>query len=146
MRYVCLLVVFMLATLGPTGVIGQDQPPFLDETQRTLPRFTLALDPSGVAGQELSSGNELLPRCLQALGEHAGPRDTSAASECRSLVRGVLDMTRLTPSLQVCGTADVTVIQAVRVVVTYLNDHPEERDEPDTTLTLRALQRAFPCP
>ncbi len=62
------------------------------------------------------------------------------------MVRGVLDMTRLTPSLEVCGTAEVTVIQAVRVVVTYLNDHPEERDEADTTLTLRALQRAFPCP
>ena len=146
MKRVCLLVVYLLATLGPTRVIGQDQPSFRDETQRTPRLLTLALDPSGVAGQELSSGNELLARCQHALGEHAGPRDTSAASECRSLVRGALDMTRLTPSLQVCGTAEVTVIQAVRVVVTYLNDHPEERDEPDTTLALRALQGAFPCP
>ena len=145
MRYVCLLVVSMLATLGPTRVIGQDQPPFLNETQRTLPQLTLALDPSAVAGQELSSGNELLARCLQALGEQPGPRDASAASVCRSVVRGVFDMTGLTRDLQVCSPSDVTVIQAVRVVVRYLNDHHEELHERDTTLILRALRHAFPC-
>ena len=144
MRHLFLLVVLFLATVGPTSVIGQDQPTFVGEDQRRL-LLTLAADPSDVAGQELSTGNELLARCQQALGEQPGPRDTAAASGCRSLVRSVLDMAALTRSLRLCSPGDVTVIQAVRVVVNYLNAHADELYRRDTTLTLRALRRAFPC-
>ena len=143
MKHVCLLVVLLLATVGPTSVFGQDRPPFVEENHRRL--LTLAADPSEVAGQELSTGNELLARCQQALGEQPGPRDTAAASGCRALVRSVLDMAALTRSLGLCRPSEVTVIQAVRVVVNYLNAHPEELYQRDTTLTLRALRRAFPC-
>ena len=139
-----LLVVLFLAPVGPTSVIGQDQPTFVGEDQRRL-LLTLAADPSDVAGQELSTGNELLARCQQALGEQPGPRDVAAASGCRALVRSVLAMASLTRSLRLCSPGDVTVIQAVRVVVNYLNAHPDELYQRDTTLTLRALRRAFPC-
>ena len=139
-----LLVVLFLATVGPTSIIGQDQPTFVGEDQRRL-LLTLAADPSEVAGPELSTGNELLARCQQALGEQPGPRDVAAASGCRSLVRSVLDMATLTRSLRLCSPGDVTVIQAVRVVVNYLNAHPDELYQRDTSLSLRALRQAFPC-
>ena len=143
MRHACLLVVLLWATVGPTSAIAQDQPRFIGENERRL--MTLAPDSSEIAGQELSTGNELLAQCNHALGEKPGPRDTAAASACRSLVRSVLDMASLTRSLEVCSPGDVTVIQAVRVVVSYLEGHPEELYQRDTTLTLRALRRAFPC-
>ncbi len=143
MRHACLLVVLLLATPGSTSVIAQDQPRVIGEDQRRL--MTLAPDSSELVGQELSTGNELLARCGHALGEQPGPRDIAAASACRSLVRSVLDMASLARSLGVCSPDEVTVIQAVRVVVSYLNAHPEELYQRDTTLTLRALQRAFPC-
>ena len=144
MKRVCLLVVLLLATMGLTSVIGQDQRPFTGIDPTRL--LTVAPEPAEVAGQELfPGGDELLSRCEQALGEQPGPRDTFAASVCLSLVRGVFDMTALTRNLRVCSPTEVTVIQAVRVVVTYLNDHPEELHERDTRLILRALQDAFPC-
>ena len=114
-------------------------------TTHALRLLTLERDPSEVAGEELATGHELLARCEQALGEQPGPRDSSAASTCRSVVRGVFDMTGLTRTLQVCSPADVTVIQAVRVVVRYLDAHHDELHEGDTTLVLRALRNTFPC-
>ena len=123
MKGVCLLVVFVWATIGSTSVVGQDQRPFPGTDPTRLSTVAqgrlLTVDPesSQVAGQELSSGNELLARCQQALGEQSGPRDTAAASGCRSVVRTVLDMAALTRSLRLCSPGDATVIQAVRVVV-----------------------------
>ena len=101
MKCVCLLAVLLLATVGPASVTGQDRPTFIGENESRL--LTLERDPSEVAGKELSTGNELLARCEQALGEQPGPRDASAASVCRSVVRGVFDMTGLTRDLQVCS-------------------------------------------
>ena len=145
MKHLCQLGALWFAIVGTTSLIAQEQPTFPRLNQTTRPLLTLAPDPSQVAAPELSTGNELLAQCQQALGEQAGPRNTAAAAACRSVVRGVLDMTRLARSLEVCRHDDLTVIQAVRVVVNNLNAHPEELRAPDTTLALRALQGAFPC-
>jgi hypothetical protein len=46
----------------------------------------------------------------------------------------------------VCMPEGVTYGQMVKVVVKYLNDHPEELHHPAALLTLNALIGAFPCP
>ncbi len=39
----------------------------------------------------------------------------------------------------------VTRLQKIRVVVKYLEDHPEKLHEPPSVLITRALNEAFPC-
>jgi hypothetical protein len=59
---------------------------------------------------------------------------------CRGLVQGVSDA-----SPRVCPGENVTHGQQVRVVVKYLQDHPEELDKLGSTLVDKALAKGFPC-
>ncbi len=67
------------------------------------------------------------------------------AGVCDGRVAGIFDMSRLDDSLGVCPPARVIYGQVTRVVLSYLDDHPEQLHEQSSTLTLRALQSAFPC-
>ena len=40
----------------------------------------------------------------------------------------------------------IPVIQAVRVVVKYLSDNPQDLHEDGMALTINALKASFPCP
>lgn len=45
-----------------------------------------------------------------------------------------------------CEGENVTKGQVIKVVVKYLDDHPEELDQRASDLVRRALLKAFPCP
>ncbi len=143
MKRVCLLVVLLLATIGPTGVTGQDQRPFTGVDP--LRQLLVAPRPSEVAEQE-ATGNNLLRDCRQNIRVLDGEQvDFDDARHCQGLVRGVWDMAGVFTASNVCTPAGVNVGQLTRVVVRYLNDHPQDLPERDTDLILRALQDAFPC-
>jgi len=72
------------------------------------------------------------------------------------LVRGIMDTMTLWQSADHGGDVDSTAmhgcipdsiktIQGARIVVKYLNDHPERLHVPDTRLILMAMVDAFPC-
>ena len=108
-----------------------------------------------------TTGNEVLSNCQAAVqfsdnngapvGEHFD------SGWCIGWVTGALQFTKLnnewttlikekpTP-LQFCVAASgVPVIQAVRVVVKYLKEHPEQLTEDGMGLTIAALKNSFPC-
>jgi hypothetical protein len=60
---------------------------------------------------------------------------------CSGLVAGVSSA-----SPRVCPDDGVTGGQQIRVVLKYLQDHPEELHLDDALLVDRALAKAFPCP
>ena len=60
---------------------------------------------------------------------------------CRGMIEGVSSA-----SPRVCPDSDSRYsVQEVRIVLKYLEDHPEELNQRNTTLIDKALSRAFPC-
>jgi hypothetical protein len=56
------------------------------------------------------------------------------------LVEGIATMSK-----DICTDGDVTMGQQIRVVVKYLEDHPEELNKLSAVLIEKSLSKAFPC-
>lgn len=103
--------------------------------------------PSGAAEEPALSGAVLLSYCESALQERT-PRSFEAG-----VCVGVLQtLAYIQPLLDprygkagYCLPQDLPSEQEVRVVVTYLQSHPERLQEEGRTLALDALHQAFPC-
>lgn len=117
-----------------------------------------ALDLSALAEK---TGNDLLASCQAAVrvadnngGPAAGQFD---AGWCIGWVSGALALTQLhnewttftqqkSTLVQFCVLdAGVSAIQAVRILVKYLKEHPEQLHEDGMGLTVAALKGSFPC-
>jgi len=96
--------------------------------------------------EDPSSGNGLLTSCQIALKHLDDPQTTLSYLDavrigyCEGITQGVGYV-----SPKVCTMDNVTLVQAIRVVVKYLQDHPEELDQRNSLLVERALAKAFPC-
>jgi hypothetical protein len=103
--------------------------------------------PSTVHAQKnMTDGNYLLGSCQITVRVTDDPKVKLDVYEalrdgyCRGIVEGVTDV-----SLIVCASADVTFGQEIRVIVKFLNDHPEKLHLRNTKLVQEALAQAFPC-
>ncbi len=102
---------------------------------------------SGSAEEKSLSGEVLLKHCQAALQESV-PQSFEAG-----VCIGILQTLRyIQPLLDpkygkagYCLPEGLPYEQAVRVVVTYLQSHPERQQEEGSTLALDALHQAFPC-
>ena len=102
---------------------------------------------SGAAEEPALSGEVLLKHCEPVLQERA-PRSFEAG-----VCVGILETLRyIQPLLDpkygkagYCLPQGSASEQEVRVVVTYLQSHPERLQEEGRTLALDALHQAFPC-
>jgi len=122
--------------------------------------FAAALPVFGEVTGGKITGNDVLDRCQTAVrfadndgapvGEHLD------AGWCFGWIAGTLELTKLhnewttfikqKPTLlQFCLPRPIPVIQAVRVVVKYLKEHPEQLHEDAMGLTMAALNNSFPC-
>lgn len=100
--------------------------------------------------QEEKKGDYLLGSCLLTVNDMDHRAGGSASAEngyesfrdgmCRGLIEGVSDI-----SPKVCPPNGATYGQEYRVVLKYLQDHPEELHLRDTDLIEKALTQAFPC-
>ncbi len=96
--------------------------------------------------QDVTGGSWLFGSCQLAVKQMDDPHFVEDHFEayrdgyCRGLVHGVADA-----SPHVCPGEKVTYGQEVRVVVKYLQDHPEELDRPGSILAEKALAKGFPC-
>ena len=96
--------------------------------------------------QDLNSGNGLLVSCQTSIRQMDNPGMTLSFSEglydgyCTGIVTGVTAASPL-----VCPGKGATVGQEIRVVVKFLQDHPEKLNLRNTDLIEQALSEAFPC-
>ncbi|MGE0684112.1 MAG: Rap1a/Tai family immunity protein [Candidatus Binatia bacterium] len=101
----------------------------------------------GAAEEPALSGKVLLKQCESALQERS-PRSFEAGV-CVGMLQ---TLTYIQPLLDpkygkagYCLPQGLAYEQEVRVVVTYLQSHPERLQEEGRTLALDALHQAFPC-
>ena len=88
------------------------------------------------------TGNELYTRCQSTLRENI--------DICSAYIGGVVDgQNVITSTLSIngvfCEPEGVTVQQLMDVVARWLRQHPEKRHYTAASLTLEALDDAFPC-
>ena len=110
--------------------------------------------PGGAAVRAGGSGVDLLADCRAATAMFAGqpvtPEQTVSASLCTGFVSGMLDMHTIAIRVQdmtplFCAPVTLDMHEAVRVVVRYLQAHPNDLPRDGAALTIAALQDAFPC-
>ena len=70
-------------------------------------------------------------------------KDWFSVGFCMGAIHGVQDTLRSTEGM--CLPDEIVVGQAIRIVVKYLEDHPQELQEQDTLLIKKALLDAYPC-
>lgn len=107
-------------------------------------------------------GSSLLINCKSAVkllsGNVGNERDHHGLNYCAGLVNGVMATMVIdgnSPSDEarkfgICHPTDkgqfLSIDQSIRVVLKYLEEHPEKLHEPDAVLVITALKTAFPCP
>jgi hypothetical protein len=110
------------------------------------------------AAENTHSAAYILPYCKLAADQVDSPTRSYLAGRCAGLVEGVINMSGLLnamrtvgdiPNLdpQLCAAVpeQVTIEQAINVVVRYGEAHPKEAPLPFTVLVLDALHDAWPC-
>jgi Rap1a immunity proteins len=98
---------------------------------------------SARADPNFDSGNFMLPHCKQfAMGEHAEVWE----GQCGGVISALMFLgTSLNEQSRFCPPKKVTLGQAGRVVVNYMNAHPELLHLDFRGLAVTALQEAWPC-
>ena len=67
--------------------------------------------------------------------------------ECSGAIDAIFMLRRaLDQSIRFCPPPRVARTENVKVVVKYLDDHPEQMNDDFTLLVIRAFDRAWPCP
>ena len=102
---------------------------------------------SGSTEEKALSGEVLLKHCEAALQE--GAPQSFEAGVCVGILQTLGYMQPLLDpkygKAGYCLPQGLPYAQEVRVVVTYLQSHPERLQEEGSTLALDALHQAFPC-
>jgi len=116
-----------------------------------VPRAQVAGDPSPLPG------NTLLDACRMAIrldenGGAGGPEDAPfSAGLCYGFLLGMGEMnaayTALHPRAQpfLCPPREFNEQQGARIILRYLDTHPEQLHLPGGALVLDAFRAAFPC-
>jgi hypothetical protein len=94
--------------------------------------------------------DEIMPGCKVWLGAAEGqptPPGYNYATayetgRCRGLVKGIASFT---PTINVCVPPAIEIVQMVRVIVYFIETHPEKRHEGFMPLAAQALLGAWRC-
>lgn len=114
--------------------------------------LTIALAASPAADSLAGDGNELLSACKQAIAPVQNNNEVSAQSGyCLGIVNGVgstlIQLNDYLPKTQhTCFPRGIANVQSARIVVNYLQEHPDSRGYDGASLAMLALQKAFVCP
>lgn len=101
-------------------------------------------------GVMASDGNDLLKWCKNASSDTPEIQSSFTAGFCLGTMQTVGELTPfindgLGPGFKICPPSEITNGQAARVVVKYIQQNPEKLHLNATTLTIMALQNAYPC-
>ena len=93
------------------------------------------------AAQNIMSANSILPGCKAGL---AGAATANwEAQRCLGIIEGV-DVAYDFGAY--CRPSEATIGQRMRIVVAYIEAHPERMHERFALLAVEALRRVWPCP
>ena len=97
------------------------------------------------AASTTADGISLLKECQKAVklvaDDYATYADVSYISSCTGFIHGLMAV----PNTIFCIPVNVSTNQVIRVLVTYLLEHPEDLHLAKGELALDALADAFPC-
>ena len=96
---------------------------------------------SAAAQQDTGSADYVIVGCRNGLSGET--RQPFRQGLCAGIVQTILYFGRT--SFNVCIPEGVTMGQAIRVVVAYIDQHPERMHERFETLALEVLQQSWPC-
>ena len=91
---------------------------------------------------EDESGNAMYPSCK---GLVDGKWTAGREAQCAGIITAALAMAKIGEITTSCPPTGVTHKQAQRVVVHYLDQHPERLHLPLSELASEALSKAWPC-
>lgn len=111
------------------------------------------------AAENTHSADYMLPHCKLAADRPPGdPSGSYLVGRCAGLVEGVINMSGLLKAMQAVGDIphldpllcaavpeQVTIAEAIKVVVRFGETHPREGPLPFAVLVLDALHDAWPC-
>lgn len=125
------------------------------KTFGTLMIGFIFLSSNTVFGVTAGDGNELLSRCNVVINyqdKKIQNPDEIDIGICLGMIQGMMKINsvykqKLGKEMALfCPPASgLSYVQAIRIVVKYLNDHPEKLHQSDTYLVIGAFQKAFPC-
>lgn len=101
-----------------------------------------------------SAPNDADPEHGNGLLEACTAQDGPYFTLCLGYIEGFTDGANLSPNsscpaargTQWCPPEKATLRQTVNIIVKYLRDHPETRQERSITLMASAMREAWPCP
>jgi Ssp1 endopeptidase immunity protein Rap1a len=95
-----------------------------------------------------NSANALFQGCKAATqNEKLDPQTATVASYCNGVIYALASVSdRLSNPLERSCVPAISMGQTMRVVVKFLDDHPERLHENFVQLTLEAFHQAWPCP
>ena len=101
-------------------------------------------------GQAMAiTGNEFLEMCEETLSDDSNKSLSFTAGYCVGAIHVTGDLLPFANDSitgpKVCLPPSATNKQVTRIVVKHLKDHPESLHLNSTSLTIVALQDAFPC-
>jgi hypothetical protein len=110
--------------------------------------FSLIASPGTVHAVDVSSGNSMEPGCRLVTGDQPWSGEVKAldAGKCVGVVATLLAVSRdLQPYAAFCQPQGVTVSQGIKVLLKYLDEHPDQLNEPMMYLAISAFREAWPC-
>ncbi len=112
---------------------------------RALILTALLASMGGAAAQQTSNANTYYAECKE-FGEQQ--LDASKGGYfCSGLVHGLAGVGKyLSPEYRSCVPINVTAAQLARVVVKFIDEHPEGTNLDFRVLTLAAFHHEWPCP
>lgn len=114
-----------------------------------LSLFALPARSQHNASGNTRTGNSLIEACQLAVSAQDNPTvdrdplDNLKMGYCYGISNGVAGT--LTLSREACVPDSVTIGQEARVIEKFLQDHPAKLNQPDVTLAIEAMEKAFPC-
>ncbi|MFC4915730.1 MULTISPECIES: Rap1a/Tai family immunity protein [Bradyrhizobium] len=104
----------------------------------------LVLASTAKADQDFGSGNFMLPHCQHFMTDNY--RFDVWDGDCGGTIETLLFLGRALPdSYKVCRPKGATASQAGRIVVNYMQSHPQDLHQPFRGLAMTALHEAWPC-
>ena len=119
--------------------------------ERALICAAVVLSGSAATAQKVrfeNSANALFQGCKAATqNEKLSPQTATVASYCNGVVYALASVSdRLSNPLDRSCVPAISTEQTMRVVVKFLDDHPERLHENFVQLALEAFHRTWPCP